>query len=55
MTTITETSTHKSAKKSSKKRQKSFAGTNIGSPRRPISKRQPKCQYESLSDWENAS
>ena len=55
MTTVTETSTRKSAKKSSKKKNKSFASANIGSPQRPISKRQPQRQYESLSDWENAS
>lgn len=55
MTTATETSTRNSAKKSSKKRQKSFASTNIPSPPRRISKGQAKRQYESLSDWENAS
>ncbi|MDJ0694295.1 MULTISPECIES: hypothetical protein [Mastigocoleus] len=55
MKTATETRTSKSTTKSSKKRQKSFASSNIACPPRKVSKRQPKRSYECLSDWENAS
>ena len=41
--------------KSAKKKQRSLASMNIGSPLKPVRKRQQKPHSELLSDWAHAS
>ncbi|MDJ0796396.1 MAG: hypothetical protein QNJ51_06095 [Calothrix sp. MO_167.B12] len=41
--------------KSAKKKRQSLANMNIGSPLRPVRKRQHKVSHELLSDWSHAS
>jgi hypothetical protein len=54
--TATQTLTNKPDKKSAKKRQQSFPGINIGSPKVPLRKSKKITQErELLSDWEHAS
>ncbi|GAB1542058.1 hypothetical protein NUACC21_47320 [Scytonema sp. NUACC21] len=54
--TTTQTNPNKQEQKSSKKRQKSFSYTDIGTPLRPVRPRQTKQQEcEQLSDWNHAS
>lgn len=41
--------------KSAKKKQQSLANMSVGSPLRPVRKRQQKQNHESLSDWAHSS
>ncbi|WP_169218994.1 hypothetical protein [Brasilonema sp. UFV-L1] len=54
--TILEINSNKQDSKSTKKKQKSFRNTNIGTPLTPLRPRQMKQQdHELLSDWDHAS
>ncbi|MEC4818843.1 MAG: hypothetical protein SAK29_37050 [Scytonema sp. PMC 1069.18] len=54
--TTTQINTNQQEHKSTKKRQKSFCPTNIGTPLRPLRPRQTKQEdHELLSDWSHAS
>ncbi|MBH8555031.1 hypothetical protein I8751_22320 [Nostocaceae cyanobacterium CENA357] len=55
MTTIQTDSTTKE-KRSAKKKQQSFPGINIGTPKVPLGKcKHPQQEHELLSDWNHAS
>ena len=52
---MTNTSVINKSKKYTKKKQRSPANFNIGSPLKPIRKKQHKLNHEVLTDWAHAS
>jgi hypothetical protein len=54
--TSTQVSSNTKENKSARKKQQSFPGVDIGSPKVPLRKRnKTKQEHELLSDWEHAS